>query len=159
MDRDDACDYIILKVTEAHEHLNNIKLQKLMYYVQAWHLAFHSRPLFGGKFQAWIHGPVSRELYDRFVPGKSLYSSVGREDMRAEFRDDAISPNERAHIDAVLEVYAPMTDSQLESMTHEEDPWLEARNGYAPSQRCEVELNEATMKNYYAARIKKTPEA
>jgi len=154
MNLHDVCDYVIVRLAEGGEKLNHLKLQKLMYYIQAWHLAFYGRALFAGKFQAWIHGPVSRELYDRFVESKSLYSTVGREDVRAEFDQNSIPDTARAHIDSVLEVYAPMTDSQLEDMAHEEDPWMEARRGYAVTQRCEAELSEKTMKEYYAKRYK-----
>jgi uncharacterized phage-associated protein len=152
MDRDDVCDYVIVRLAESGECLSHLKLQKLMYYVQAWHLAFYNQPLFAGKFQAWIHGPVSRELYDRFVRTKSLYSPVRLDDIRPAFNPDTVPSDKASHINAVLEVYAPMADSQLENMTHEEDPWVQARAGYAPSQRCEAELNELTMMKYYAQR-------
>jgi hypothetical protein len=49
--------------------------------VQAWHLAFYQKPLFDGKFQAWIHGPVNREIYDRFKENKLLYSTVDCDDL------------------------------------------------------------------------------
>lgn len=149
----DACDYIVTKVCEGGESLNALKLQKLMYYVQAWHLAFYKRPLFDGKFQAWIHGPVSRELYDRFAVSKSLYSDVRPEDRRAEFDLDSLDPTEKDHIDNVLEVYAKFTGTQLEEMTHLEEPWREARKGIRPSERCEKEISEEMMTRFYAAQM------
>lgn len=148
----DACDYIILKLTEGGAPLNVIKLQKLTYYAQAWHLAFYGEPLFAGRFQAWVHGPVSRELYDRFKDTKTLYSAVGPGDLRADFDPDALESGKRQHIDMVLEVYAPFTGSQLEEMTHREEPWIQARSGRRPSERCESVLDEAVMRRYYAAK-------
>lgn len=159
MHLNDVCDYIIVKTTEGGEALNLLKLQKLVYYVQAWHLAFHNRPLFDGKFQAWVHGPVSRALYARFAGDKSLYSPVGPEDVRPGFNPDLINAEDRAHIDAVLELYAPLTGSQLEEMTHREAPWQEARRGFAPSARCENEISEASMASYYAKRLPKDDPA
>jgi uncharacterized phage-associated protein len=152
MNINDTCDYIIFKLKEANCGLNLLKLQKLLYYCQAWHLAIHNRPLFDGKFQAWVHGPVNRQIYDRFLTTKTLYSEMLKSDIRSEFSMDAVT-NERNHIEDVLEVYAPFRSSQLEALTHQELPWIEARSGYAPNERCENELDEETMRSYYAARL------
>lgn len=152
MTLNDACDYIILQTTEGGEPLNVIKLQKLVYYAQAWHLAFYGRPLFEGKFQAWVHGPVSRELYDRFAATKSLYSRVTREDMQEGFDPGVLPEKERAHIDGVLEIYARFTGSQLEQLTHRERPWNVARGDCRPSDRCEHEIDEDLMREYYASK-------
>jgi uncharacterized phage-associated protein len=154
--RDDVCDYIIVKVGEAGASLNHLKLQKLMYYAQAWHLAFYGNPLFAGKFQAWIHGPVLRELYDRFSGTKTLYSEITEGDIRPDFDMGAVSNSDAAHIDSILETYAGLTGSQLEEMTHHEDPWLRARGGLRPSQRCEAEIDEGLMARYYAQRLVET---
>ena len=51
----------ILETSGAMSHL---KLQKLLYYMQALHLAYFDQPLVNDDFQAWLHGPVSRILYD-----------------------------------------------------------------------------------------------
>ncbi|MEW5773143.1 MAG: type II toxin-antitoxin system antitoxin SocA domain-containing protein [Thermodesulfobacteriota bacterium] len=150
----DVSDYIIAKCVEGGVGLNLLKLQKLVYYCQAWSLAFNRGPLFPGRFQAWVHGPVCRDLYDRFNATKSLYSPVDSADIMAGFDAGRVGPEERQLIDAVLNSYAGFSGDQLETMTHTESPWLEARKGYAPMDRCEVELNENTMKEFYAARLK-----
>ncbi|MEI7924488.1 MAG: type II toxin-antitoxin system antitoxin SocA domain-containing protein [Planctomycetota bacterium] len=150
---DDVADYIILQLVSGGEQINLLKLQKLVYYAQAWSLAIREQSLFDDKFQAWVHGPVSRKLYDRFAESKSLYSSVSESDLQAGFTSDRISPIDRAHIDAVMEVYAPLSGSQLEEMTHQEEPWQAARNGFGPSQRCEIEIEESLMTKYYSQRL------
>ncbi|OJW17728.1 MAG: hypothetical protein BGO49_02965 [Planctomycetales bacterium 71-10] len=151
----DACDYIIVKATEGGVGLNHLKLQKLAYYAQAWHLAFYDRPLFDAEFQAWIHGPVCRPIYDRFAvdDGKSIYSRIDETDVRDGFDPDSMPKDELDHIDGVLEVYAGFSGSQLEDMTHQEDPWIAARAGYRPTQRCEVVIDPELMRAYYAARV------
>ena len=151
----DACDYVIERLSEAREHMNVLKLQKLMYYVQAWSLAFYGQPLFQGKFQAWVHGPVNRLLYDRFVATKSLYSDITQEDVRTVFDGSRIPEDARSHIESVLEVYAGYTGSQLEDMTHREDPWMKARVGLRQTDRCEIEIEESLMASYYRDRVRK----
>lgn len=147
-------DYIIFKLIEGDVPLNNLKLQKLVYYAQAWHLAMNNgTPLFNGKFQAWVHGPVNRDLYTRFVEYKSLYSPIDASDIIGGFNPEDIAPISRSHIDMILESYACFTGSQLEAMTHEEQPWIDARNGYHPAERCEALLDEGTMALYYKNRL------
>jgi uncharacterized phage-associated protein len=149
----DVADYIILKVCEAGEGLNLLKLQKLAYYSEAWSWAIEGKPLTGSPFQAWIHGPVSRELFDRFKDVKSLYSPAEKTDIRAGFDPEKIDSDERTHVDRVLDAYARFTGSQLETMTHVEEPWIEARKGYGPTERCEVAIKTDLMQKYYGARL------
>lgn len=151
--RDLVCDYIIVRVRSASGSLNALKLQKLMYYVQAWYLAFNGRPLFVGRFQAWVHGPVNRELYDRFASTKSLYSEIGFEDVQPGFDLSLLDEDIRGHIDNVLEVYAKYTGTQLEDITHREQPWIAARGQCRPADRCETEIDESLMAKFYAARL------
>lgn len=152
-DIDDVADYIVLRLAAANECCNLLKLQKLLYYCQAWNLAFFNTPLFNGKFQAWVHGPVARRIYDRFSMEKSLYSQVGEADIRSAFNIKNIPDADKTHIDNVLEVYARYSGTQLEIMTHQEAPWQEARENVRPSERCEEEIKEESMRKYYAARL------
>lgn len=149
---EDLCDYIIAKCDEANTSLNNLKLQKLAYYADAWHLAFYSEKLINDKFMAWIHGPVCRAIYDRFKDYKSLYSMITVEDMRESFNAESLGMVKN-HIDKVLHVYAKYSGSQLEEMTHNEEPWINAREGYKSAQRCEVEISDEDIISYYKQRI------
>lgn len=149
---DDVCDYIISKTDQ--DGLSILKLQKLLYYCQAWFLAFGRGRLFDGKFQAWVHGPVNRQIYDRFKDSKLLYSSVSAENINPGFSYDKLTTDERAQIDAILGVYAGFTGDQLESMAHQEEPWVSARGGIPLHERCENEIDEKIMEDYYKARLK-----
>ena len=148
----DLADYIITKLCEGGEELNNLKLQKLAFYCDAWYLAFFGKKLVDTDFQAWIHGPVSRELYDRFSATKSLYSSIAIEDRSPDYQMN-LSINDAAHLDSVLEAYGKFSGAQLEEMTHREEPWIRARKGYRPSQRCEEVLDSAVTRDYYKSRL------
>lgn len=150
---DRAADYIIARLAEAGGGLTVLKLQKLLYYAQAWHLAFRNAPLFRGGFQAWIHGPVNRDIYDRFKGSKMLYSGISERDVTPSFTADSVPFEDRAHIDSVLEVYAAFSGTELEVMTHQEEPWMTARGGLRDTERCEALIDESLMQRYYSARI------
>jgi uncharacterized phage-associated protein len=139
-------DYIVWSSHESGSFLSNLKLQKLLYYVQAWHLAVFERPLFSEKFQAWIHGPVIPELYDRYrsYQWRNIDEAVERPDL-----DDRTI----AFIEEVLEEYAPLDARRLEYLIHREDPWIEARKGVAVDEPCSATIDENVMKMYYRQRL------
>lgn len=147
------CDYIITKITASGETMSNLKLQKLVYYADAWYLAFFDKKLVDEGFQAWIHGPVSRVLYNRFSSTKSLYSDITSLDCTPGFELSDVPAAAAAHIDSVLEVYGAFTGAQLEDMTHKEEPWIKAREGYRPSERCEEIIDQDTTRDYYRSRL------
>lgn len=154
LDINKICDYIIFRLrAEGNGDLSHLKLQKLLYYVQAWYLAFENKPLFDGKFQAWIHGPVNRKIYNRFKDTKYIYSTINTSDIIEKDIVDKLEPSVKEHIDIVLEVYAGFSDTTLELKTHCEQPWIDARSGFQSFERCEVELLEDTMRDYYKARL------
>lgn len=73
----DIVDYIINRFERGGKNdLTMLKLQKLLYYAQAWYLVNKgkNKRLFIGKFEAWVHGPVNREIFNRFKETHSLYS-------------------------------------------------------------------------------------
>jgi len=152
----DICDYIIFRLkAEDNIPLSNIKLQKLLYYTQAWHLAFNKgTPLFKGNFQAWIHGPVNREIFHRFNATKYLNSEINITDMLDKNISEKLTPKEIKHINLVLETYSTYSGLQLEDMSHKELPWIKAREGYGLNQRCEVEIDNEFLGKYFLARIK-----
>jgi len=150
-----VCDYIILRCANAGVVLNVLKLQKLLYYTQAWHLAFGKGRLFNGKFQAWVHGPVNRPIYDRFAGSKSLFSEVTAVDVHDAKSAEHLTQAQKHHINSVLDEYGKFSGSQLELMTHRESPWIEAREGLGELDRCEGEIDEDSMKVFYGRRLKK----
>lgn len=151
----DVADYIIIKATEAGVPLNLLKLQKLLYYSEAWRLAFTGQPLTGARFQAWVHGPVNRSVYDRYNDQKVLYSEVTPKDVPVSFSFDHLTEEQRDHIDSVLEAYGQFSGTELEVMTHREEPWIRARAGRSTSERCEDFINSHFMGDYYRARLQK----
>lgn len=152
----DVADYIVLKLDAAGAGLNVLKLQKLVYYAQAWRLALAGDKLFEGRFQAWIHGPVSRQLYDRFSATHMMYDAVRAGDIRQEFNPENMPAHLREHIDEVLEAYAHFSGPQLETMTHSEEPWIRARGNRKPSERCETEIDESLMASFYKELLEKS---
>lgn len=119
-----------------------MKLQKLVYYAQAWSLVWDEEPLFNEQIQAWANGPVSPDLYAKHR-GKFKVSSWPDGD------PSALTEEQRETIDKVLNFYRKYSAQQLSDLTHSEDPWRTARAGLAPTQRSNREITQAAMAEYY----------
>lgn len=145
-----VADYVILSLnSDERFSLINLKLQKIMYYIQAWSLGINGEPMMNAKFEAWVHGPVCIELYDRFKENKNLYSFIEKDDVLDSDSPSKIDFKDIEFIDYILENYAQYSGVQIEAMTHSEDPWINARKGFKPMERCHNEITEQAMKDYY----------
>jgi uncharacterized phage-associated protein len=126
------------------------KLQKLVYYCEGWHLAYFDRPLILVDFEAWVHGPVVRSLWNHYK-GKSepLHLAPGYPERIRAFFQRVLTAQQLELIGDVLNEYGDKSAYYLESLSHAEPPWREARNGRAPSEHSEVIISKETMKKYY----------
>jgi uncharacterized phage-associated protein len=149
---DEITDYLIHFHSEEDEPLSNLKLQKLLYYSQAWHLALKDKPLFDEGFEAWVHGPANMTIYQRFKDTKFMFSSITTNDIKNDSYKH-LDPEVKKHIDEVLEVYSRFSGVELEEMTHNEYPWRKARKNFAKSERCSVIIDDDDMKMYYRKRL------
>ena len=133
--------------------LNHMKLQKLIYYVDAWHLVFFDVPLIKENFEAWVHGPVVREVWDAYKDKLPVHSEriVKKEQILPIMRsfESKISESQKELINDVLDEYGTKSSYELELFTHNELPWQEARGNCAPLENCENIISKETMKNYY----------
>lgn len=138
----DVANYIICHFQNKGEEITHLKLQKLVYYVQAWFLALYNKRLFADRFEAWIHGPVVRSLYHIFKDHswKPITDKV----------DCPVFPaNVNNHIKEVLDAYGELTAEDLEYIVHREKPWLKARGDLHPLEPSTALIDEKEMKSFY----------
>lgn len=120
-----------------------MKLQKLVYYTQAWSLVWDEKPLFTNRIEAWANGPVVRTLYDRHR-GAFMVN-------RWDGHPEQLTETERETIDAVLSFYGDKPSQWLSNLTHQEAPWVNAREGLGPTDRGGREITHAAMAEYYGS--------
>ncbi len=120
------------------------KLQKLVYYSQAWHLVWDDEALFDEPIKAWANGPVVPELYRAYR---------GRFKVDAAAKGDAtkLTESEAETIDSVLDFYGAKTGHWLSELTHQERPWQAARAGLSPGERGNREITADSMAEYYSS--------
>ncbi len=136
----DVAAYILSKKSP----LTAMKLQKLLYYSQAWHLVWNEKPLYKARIEAWANGPVIPEIYQYHR---------GSFEVRTWKRGDAnsLDARERVAVDRVLKFYGGKTSQWLSNLTHQEEPWIKARRGALPGQRAQHEITPAAMAEYYSS--------
>lgn len=142
----DIAEYFIRLANETGSFISNLKLQKLVYYAQAWHLAIHGEPLFQEDFQAWVHGPVIPELYQKY---QSFSWRPIEEDANPQ-----LSQTVEEFLEEIADEYFSCDSYELEKMTHLEDPWNWARVGLPIDEPSNAIIRKDWMKKYYASRVK-----
>jgi len=150
VDHFDVANYFLAVANETGDVLTNLKLQKLVYYAQAWYLANFKNPIFKADFEAWIHGPVIPELYQKYKVNGSAPIVTSLKLAEINLETSLIS-----FLSEVAKVYMPYTAFELEAMTHREKPWTDARDGYDPDQPCEKVITKNSMRDYYGEKITK----
>jgi uncharacterized phage-associated protein len=120
------------------------KLQKLVYYSQAWHLVWDEEPLFDERIEAWANGPVVRDLYE-YHRGQFTVREwpLGH--------PEALTESERGTIDIVLGGYNGLSGRALSHLTHSEGPWQEARGNLNPTARSNAVISQESMQEFYTA--------
>jgi Uncharacterized phage-associated protein len=129
------------------------KLQKIVYYAYAWVLTLMNESendldikLFDSRIEAWVHGPVIPELYHKYK--KHGGDIIPQKSDVPEFETDI-----KDVLEQVWDVYGKYTGNQLESITHQESPWIKAREGCSPVEICTNEIKDSDIFKCYIERV------
>lgn len=131
-------------VLEKKGSMSTWKLHKLCYYAQAWTIAWNEQPLFCEEFEAWANGPVCPELFNAH---KGLFTIDTSKLLRGDAAE--LSSCQKENIDIVLKDYGDQDAYWLREQTHQEAPWLEARNGLPEGAPSNAVITKEAMGLYY----------
>jgi uncharacterized phage-associated protein len=123
--------------------MSAFKLQKLVYYCDAWHMVHAGGPLVREDFEAWVNGPVVPALFQQHK-GRYTVTTV-RGDARR------VAAGSRGIVDEVLRAYGRFTPGDLIDMTHAEEPWIRARQGLGPLEPASRTIDKSLMREYYSS--------
>lgn len=146
----DAARYLIRLATPSEDEnadcLCHMRLQKLLYYVQGWHLAAVGVPLFPERIEAWRYGPVVKSLYPTFKEFRLAIPSTEGEVA------DTLTIKDRAFIASIWDIYKVYSATALRDMTHRETPWVVARGNLPPEAASETEITTSDMREFFFPR-------
>ena len=128
------------------ELISNLKMQKLLYFAQAWHLAYFKTPLFIDPIKAWEFGPVVLGAYHHFKPfgyGPIKYKENGKEDKK-------FKPKQLKFLEDFYDKFIRFSAHELVNIAHNDGPWKVAFE----KGRKEV-ISTESMLDFYSKRVKK----
>lgn len=141
----DVVDWFLSKETMSPK-----KLQKLLYYAYAWTLVFHNESendlnnkLFEDDIEAWVHGPVISKVYGKYK--KYGYNQITEKPVEKPVFTEEIEDT----LNQVWEAYGDLNGNELETITHRELPWREAREGLSPLDASNKKLKDTTIFDFY----------
>lgn len=141
--------YFVYLSNKEEKVITNKKLQKLVYYAQAWSLVLTDKKLFEDPVEAWVHGPAIRSLYIKY---KMFGYGPIQQDIDAD-QIQLIDGEVKELLDDVWKVYGKLDAGYLEMLTHSEEPWLNAREGLQDTESSSNEIMPETMKAFYSKRL------
>ena len=109
--------------SESEDYMTNLRLNKLMYFAQAWSLVLYKKPLFAEQIEAWPFGPVVPSVYHKYKGyGKSQITTLD-----PHFRLDLLDDEEQQLLFAIMAFYGEYSTRGLVDLSHEAgSPWAQA---------------------------------
>lgn len=151
----EVAQYFIHRANQQPSVITNKKLQKLVYYAQAWSLVLRDQKLFSEEIEAWVHGPAVRSLYGQ-------YKQFGFTGIRENIDPNSfkqLSAEEKSLLDEIWKVYGKFDAGYLEMLTHSEAPWQTARAGIESHQSSSNVISTESMKEFYTQRLTQSQSA
>ena len=132
------------------------KLQKILYFAYSWYLTLMNEnknelniKLFDGNFEAWIHGPVYPSIYQEY---KNYRADLLPQ---MHYKLFTLTEEDEEILNDVWDVYGKYTANQLESISHQHDPWKYTRknNNCSSSDWCNEIINDELIFDYYTKQL------
>jgi uncharacterized phage-associated protein len=137
---DMVVDYVLYKC----EDITPLALQKALYYIQGFYYAFTESFMFEDDCEAWAHGPVYKEIYQKYSAYR--FDPIEGSD---ETDDKLLSSNEKTIIDSVIRNLCCYSGKVLENFTHSEEPWLKTRGDLPPSVASNRLIHKNVIGDYF----------
>lgn len=151
-----VADHVIVSAYNKNSFLCSAKLQRLLYFIQGWYLAFFDgQPLFDDDFEAWKHGPVVPALYVRFADLISpLLMPLDLEDLffkSVKRYKPLLNASDTAHVELLFDTYGDLSVYQLEEVIKAQPPWKKSRSGLAPYENGNSIIPKYDIYAYFSA--------
>ncbi|MBE5867342.1 MAG: DUF4065 domain-containing protein [Lachnospiraceae bacterium] len=139
---------VISYIFERAHEVTPLALQKILYFIQGIYMVLFGTPIYDEDCVAWMHGPVYESVYEMFKTFK--YNPI--DDNRFVMfknRFQELSKEEKEVIDLIIDSFGMYSGKALEKITHNEDPWKQAREGYLPMEPSNVVIEKQEIKRYF----------
>lgn len=139
----DVANHLINFARGHGDYLTPLKLQKLMFYADAWHMVLKDgQELIPDGFEAWVHGPVVRSIYQRF--NHYRWNPITEELPAPDLGDETVD-----FLNELYKVFGGFSGYELEQLTHQEEPWKTARGMLPADASCNEAINKDLTRRFY----------
>lgn len=134
----DVCRHVIKYSNDQDYGISNLKLQKILYFIQAYFLISElGEPCFNEKIEAWDFGPVVPVAYREYkqfgsgdIPTPTHIIDYNEENIwdskLIKYVDDVISDGDMVSINGVIDHFSDYSATDLVALTHNQSPWIDA---------------------------------
>lgn len=126
------------------EDITPLALQKALYYIQGFYYAFYGSFIFTENCEAWVHGPVYRDIYLRYKDYH--FDPIAKVDA---FDASVLKANEKAIFDGVIRNICCYSGKVLDQFTHNESPWLTTRGSLPLAAHSERIISQKCIGEYF----------
>lgn len=157
---DDIANYFVWFANEHGDLITHLKVQKLCYFAEVFYVAHKGQSLTGEPFEAWVHGPVSKTLWERLK--KYQHRPINEEvSLLSEYDTGECTyvkpdvPEEiEAHLEKVIAICWGVSAWELECLSHEHVPWKNARKDLKPYEHCDRQIMQDDIREFYTEYVK-----
>lgn len=131
--------YIIKHELDANRPVTNLRLQKLLYFVQGNFYTLFNQECFYDKIEAWDYGPTIPSVYFKYsIFGSCTIFDFQKEDI------EKISNYHKKYISLILNINSRYSTQDLVKISKNQKPWI---NAYLPT--FSREITKESIKNYF----------
>lgn len=139
--------YLITEyILKNNEDITNMSIQKILYFINGFSKKFLNYKIITDKCEAWVHGPVYRDLYLAFCTYYKNFIDFNDLIVNKEIELDK---KEKAYIDKIIPFFENYSGSALRNMSHLTDPWIIARNGINDNEFSNKIIDEKDIDTYF----------
>ncbi len=120
-----VADYFIdTSIKWNEDYVTNLRLQKLVYYAQAWFIQRHNKPLFEDDILKYPYGPVSDKLYKKYA----IYGDKPIITTSPSYSVSAFTAEELETLNDVMYEYGKLSTPALVKRSHRQcEPWFKVQ--------------------------------
>ena len=133
---------------DLYDLISNMKVQKILYYMQGFHLALYDKPLFEEDIYAWMYGPVVPVAYEYLKKYGSGHIELSEDDFQKHYIE--FSGTETKLMTDVWDAYGQYTAYRLMLFTHDELPWRSTKKDSI--------ISHQKLKDYFVTQLEEIAE-
>lgn len=143
-----VCRLIVNYSNDRGYNISNLKLQKLLYLIQAYFLVKLGKKCFDARIEAWAFGPVVPDAYQVFKQyGGCNIPTINDDRIGAIIEECDFKKEDKKIITDIVDTFSDYSASALVTLTHRQDPW---RNAYQEGMNNPI--SEKAIKEYFNGR-------